>query len=138
MTNKKRGMGVYVACLFGFLYLPLLVMFIFSFNDARRNVVWRGFTLKWYKSLFSNTELMSAMLTSLELALAAAGIAAVLGMLASYAMVKHKPFRGRGAYDALLNVPLMMPEVALGVGILTSSCARATSSTSWPWPAPTR
>jgi spermidine/putrescine transport system permease protein len=119
VTKKKRGMGFYVLGLFGFLYLPLLVMFVFSFNDARRNVVWRGFTLKWYSALFRDAELMSAMLTSLELALAAAGIAAVLGMLASYAMVKHKPFRGRGAYDALLNVPLMMPEVALGVGILT-------------------
>lgn len=112
-------MGLYCAGVFGFLYLPLAVMFVFSFNDARRNVVWRGFTLKWYSALFQNTEMMDAMLTSVELALSAAAIAAVIGMLASYAMVKHKPFRGRSAYDALLSVPLMMPEVALGVGILT-------------------
>jgi spermidine/putrescine transport system permease protein len=112
-------MGLYCAGVFGFLYLPLAVMFVFSFNDARRNVVWRGFTLKWYSALFQNTEMMAAMLTSLQLALSAAAIAAVIGMLASYAMVKHKPFRGRSAYDALLSVPLMMPEVALGVGILT-------------------
>lgn len=114
-----RGMGLYCAGVFGFLYLPLAVMFVFSFNDARRNVVWRGFTLKWYSALFQNTEMMDAMLTSVQLALSAAAIAAVIGMLASYAMVKHKPFRGRSAYDALLSVPLMMPEVALGVGILT-------------------
>lgn len=117
--KKGRGMGLYCAGVFGFLYLPLAVMFVFSFNDARRNVVWRGFTLKWYSALFQNTEMMDAMLTSVELALSAAAIAAVIGMLASYAMVKHKPFRGRSAYDALLSVPLMMPEVALGVGILT-------------------
>ena len=94
-------------------------MFVFSFNDARRNVVWRGFTFKWYKALVQDVELMRAMWTSLELAAAAAAIAAFLGMLASYAMVRHQPFGGRSAYSALLNVPLMMPEVALGVGILS-------------------
>ena len=119
MSKRRGGMTAYVAGLFGFLYLPLAVMFVFSFNDARRNVVWRGFTLKWYAALIHDAELMNAMLTSFELAAAAAAIAAVIGMLASYAMVKHKPFRGRSAYDALLNVPLMMPEVALGVGLLS-------------------
>ncbi len=117
--RKKKFLPGYVAALYGFLYLPLLVMFVFSFNDARRNVVWRGFTLKWYKAMFQNEELMRAMLTSLELAAAAAAIAAVLGLLASYAMVKHRPFTGRRFYAALLNVPLMMPEVALGVGLLS-------------------
>ncbi len=117
--KRGRFLSSYCAALYAFLYLPLVVMFVFSFNDARRNVVWRGFTFKWYKVLFHDAELMSAMLTSLELAAAAAGIAAVLGMLASYALVRHKPFLGRGAYSALLNVPLMMPEVALGVGILS-------------------
>jgi len=118
-VRKKKFLPGYVAALYGFLYLPLLVMFVFSFNDARRNVVWRGFTLKWYKAMFQNEELMRAMLTSLELAAAAAAIAAVLGLLASYAMVRHKPFTGRRSYAALLNVPLMMPEVALGVGLLS-------------------
>ena len=117
----KRGRGFLAYCggLYAFLYLPLVVMFVFSFNDARRNVVWRGFTLKWYRALWSNEELMRATLTSLELAAAAAGIAAILGVLASYAMVRHKPFPGRSSYAALLNVPLMMPEVALGVGLLS-------------------
>ena len=116
---KRRGfLSLYCSALYAFLYLPLVVMFVFSFNDARRNVVWKGFTLKWYKVLFTDVELMKAMLTSLELAASAAAIASVLGLLAAYAMVRHKPFRGRGAYAALLNIPLMMPEVALGVGIL--------------------
>lgn len=117
---RPRGfLSAYCAALYGFLYLPLAVMFVFSFNDARRNVVWKGFTFKWYKVLFSDAELMKAMLTSLQLAASAAAIASVLGLLAAYAMVRHKPFKGRGLYGALLNVPLMMPEVALGVGILS-------------------
>lgn len=117
--RRGKWLSTYCAALYGFLYLPLVVMFVFSFNDARRNVVWKGFTFKWYQVLFSDTELMKAMLTSLELAAAAAAIASVLGLLAAYAMVRHKPFPGKSLYGALLNVPLMMPEVALGVGILS-------------------
>jgi spermidine/putrescine transport system permease protein len=118
-VRRGRWLSAYCAGLYAFLYLPLVVMFAFSFNDARRNVVWKGFTLKWYAAMFKNEELMRAMLTSLELAAAAALIAAALGLLAAYAMVRHRPFAGRGAYAALLNVPLMMPEVALGVGLLS-------------------
>ncbi len=117
--KKGKVLSAYIAALYGFLYLPLVVMFVFSFNDARRNVIWRGFTFKWYQTLFHDAELMKSMLASLELAAAAAFIASVLGLLASYAMVRHKPFQGRQGYAALLNVPLMMPEVALGVGLLS-------------------
>lgn len=117
--KKGRGMMFYCAGLYAFLYLPLLVMTAFSFNNAHRNVVWLGFTLKWYKALFKDADLMNAMATSLELAAAAAAIAAALGMLAAYALVRHKPFKGREGYAALLDAPLMMPEVALGVGLLS-------------------
>jgi spermidine/putrescine transport system permease protein len=117
--KKGRGLALYCAGLYAFLYVPLVVMTAFSFNDAHRNVVWRGFTFKWYATLFKDAELMRAMLTSLELAGAAALLAAVLGLLAAYAMVRHKPFKGRDAYAALLDAPLMMPEVALGVGLLS-------------------
>ena len=117
--RKGRGFAFYCACLYAFLYLPLLVMTAFSFNNAHRNVVWLGFTFKWYAALFKDAELMGAMLTSLELAAAAAAIAAALGLLAAYALVRHRPFKGREGYAALLDAPLMMPEVALGVGLLS-------------------
>ena len=111
-------MTLYCTALYTFLYLPLFVMTVFSFNSAHRNVVWRGFTVHWYAALFKDAELMAAMLTTLELAAAAAAIAAALGLLASYALARHRPFKGREAYAALLDAPLMMPEVALGVGLL--------------------
>ena len=113
-----KTLTAYSAGLYGFLYLPLAVMFVFSFNDSRRNAVWKGFTLKWYGALVKDAELMEAMATSLKLAATAAAVAAALGFLASYAMTRHRPFSGRRAYGALLNIPLMMPEVALGVGLL--------------------
>lgn len=119
--NKRRvsGLAVYLCALYGFLYLPLAVMFAFSFNDARRNVVWKGFTLKWYAALFHDAELLSALGTTLKLAVASAAIASILGLFASYAMARHPRFRGRRAYASLLNVPLMMPEIVMGVGLLS-------------------
>lgn len=117
--RKGKGLAAYCAALYAFLYVPLIVMVAFSFNDAHRNVVWRGFTLKWYAALFKDAELIGSMATSLELAAAAALIAAALGLLAAYALTRHKPFKGREGYAALLDAPLMMPEVALGVGLLS-------------------
>jgi spermidine/putrescine transport system permease protein len=117
--KKARGLWAYCTGLYIFLYLPLAVMVAFSFNDARRNVAWKGFTLKWYGSLFHNAELTSSLATTLELAVTASLIASIMGMLASYAMTRHAPFRGKGLYSALLNAPLMMPEIVMGVGLLS-------------------
>ena len=64
-ARKASGLAAYCLGLYGFLYLPLAVMFAFSFNDARRNVVWKGFTFKWYASLVHNTELLGALGTTL-------------------------------------------------------------------------
>jgi len=116
---KGRKLATYCGLIYAFLYLPLAVMFAFSFNDARRNVVWKGFTFKWYALLFHDAELLGALATTLKLALVAAFIASALGMLASYAMTRHPAFRGRGVYSGLLSVPLMMPEIVMGVGLLS-------------------
>ncbi|MCX5794008.1 MAG: ABC transporter permease [Elusimicrobia bacterium] len=116
---KGRGLQAYCAGLYAFLYLPLAVMVAFSFNEARRNVAWKGFTFQWYGNLFHDAELARAVATTLELAVVASLLAAVMGMLASYAMTRHAPFRGRGLYSALLNAPLMMPEIVMGVGLLS-------------------
>lgn len=117
--RKGWKLPLYCAGLYAFLYAPLAVMAVFSFNDARRNVAWRGFTLKWYRLLVHDAEMLAAMATSLQLAAAAAALAAVIGLLAAYALTRHRPFPGRGAYAALLDAPLMMPEIALGVGLLS-------------------
>jgi len=124
MTDRPKSgplswLPIYLAAFYGFLYLPLTVMFAFSFNNARRNVVWTGFTLKWYGLLFKDAELLGALGTSVRLGLLAALISTVLGLLSSYAMARHAPFRGRGAYTSLLSVPLMMPEIVMGVGLLS-------------------
>ena len=118
-ARAARVFHAYCAGVYLFLYLPMAVMFVFSFNDAHRNVVWKGFSTRWYGTLLSNPEWLAALATTLKLALSAASISAVLGLLSSYAMVRHGKFRGKAAYQGLLNVPMMMPEVVLGVGLLT-------------------
>jgi spermidine/putrescine transport system permease protein len=116
---NRRALGIYGVFFYLFLYFPLLIMLAFSFNNARRNVVWRGFTFKWYGRLFHDTELLWALATSLKLALAAAAVASLLGLLASYALARHRRFRGRGFYAGLFNLPLMIPEIVMGVGLLS-------------------
>lgn len=117
--KRPSWLGVWCLGVYAFLYLPMAVMFAFSFNDSRRNVIWRGFTTKWYGKLFSNTELVGALANSLELAAAATAITVTLALLASYVLVRHPSFRGRAIYRGLMNTPMMMPEVVLGVGLLT-------------------
>lgn len=117
--KRPKALLAYVSGLYAFLYLPLAVMFAFSFNNARRNVVWKGFTLKWYGNLFQDAELLRALMTTLELAVCAAVVSSILGLFASYAMARHKSFRGRSGYASLLSVPLMMPEIVMGVALLS-------------------
>ncbi|MBI4057453.1 MAG: ABC transporter permease [Elusimicrobia bacterium] len=117
--KAKRFLSLYAFLVYAFIYFPLMVVVLFSFNDARRNVVWKGFTLKWYGSLVANTELISALWVSLKLGVISSVLAVLLGTLASYALVRHPSFRGKRAYQSFLNIPLMLPEIVLGVGLLS-------------------
>lgn len=119
MMKAKNVLAGYSFLLYAFLYIPLAVMVIFSVNDATRNVAWKGFTLKWYIALLQNQEILLALLNSLKLALVSSALAAAMGLFASYALVCHPKVRGQAAYDTAFAVPLMIPEVVFGVGILT-------------------
>lgn len=117
--KAKKVLSAYTFLLFAFLYIPLAVMVVFSVNDAQRNVVWKGFTLRWYVSLFHNDEILLALFNSLKLALTASVISSALGLLAAYVLVCHPKLKQQAAYDSAFAVPLMIPEVVFGVGILT-------------------
>lgn len=117
--KAARAFQGYSFLLYAFLYLPLAVMVVFSVNDATRNVVWKGFTLRWYISLLHNQEILKALFNSLKLALVSSALAAGLGMLASYVLVCHPRVKGQAVYDTGFAIPLMIPEVVFGVGILT-------------------
>jgi spermidine/putrescine transport system permease protein len=101
-----------------FLYAPILVIAAYSFNNIRSITVWGGFTLDWYGRVFRNEEIQQATLNSLTVALVAASVATVAATAAALAMVRAQPFRGRAAAYAVINLPLMVPEIISAVATL--------------------
>jgi putrescine transport system permease protein len=115
--NRWFGRGWLLAG-FAFLYLPILALVIYSFNDSPIPNVWRGFTLKWYAGLADDREILSGLWLSLRIAFFTACGAVVLGTLAAVALVKHRRFRGRTVFSGMVTAPLVMPEVVVGLSLL--------------------
>jgi putrescine transport system permease protein len=115
--NRWFGRGWLLAG-FAFLYLPILALVIYSFNDSPIPNVWRGFTLKWYAGLAADGEILSGLWLSLRIAFFTACGAVVLGTLAAVALVKHRRFRGRTVFSGMVTAPLVMPEVVVGLSLL--------------------
>jgi putrescine transport system permease protein len=103
---------------FSFLYLPIVLLIIFSFNESRLVTVWAGFSTKWYVSLLSNKGLLDAAWVTLRVGLIAATVATVLGTLAAIALTRYTRFRGRVLFTGMVYAPLVMPEVITGLSLL--------------------
>jgi putrescine transport system permease protein len=103
---------------FVFLYLPIVALVLYSFNDSPVPNVWRGFTLKWYGALGSDHEMLAGLWLSLKIAFFTACSSVVLGTLAAVAMVKYRRFTGRTMFAGMVNAPLVMPEVIIGLSLL--------------------
>lgn len=120
--NKQKTMNVlkniYIALVFLFLFIPIIFVFIFSFNTSRMNIVWEGFTLKWYGSFFQNRSLMSALENTLIIAVVSTVVSTIIGTLGAVGLHKYK-FRGKGIIDKLLYIPIVIPEIVLGIALLS-------------------
>jgi spermidine/putrescine transport system permease protein len=115
---SRRGLQLFYGLLVLFLYAPIAVLAIFSFNDNRLvTFPLAGFTTRWYRLLFENGELLSALRVSLVVAAISSALAVALGVLASYATVRRR-FRGKGAVNGLLLSPLVIPYVVFGIALL--------------------
>ncbi|WP_096358612.1 ABC transporter permease [Variibacter gotjawalensis] len=101
-----------------FLYLPIAILIIYSFNASRLVSVWGGWSLRWYAALFNDSPLVEAAWLSLRIAFVSASIATVLGTLAAIALVRSGYFRGRTGFAALIYAPIVMPEVITGLALL--------------------
>jgi putrescine transport system permease protein len=101
-----------------FLYLPIVLVVIFSFNASRLVTVWGGFSTHWYASLLENDALLDAAWVTLRVALLSATIATVLGTLAAVALVRYGSFRGRTLFSGMIYAPLVMPDVITGLSLL--------------------
>lgn len=121
MKSKSwfRRLALFVG--FAFLYVPILSMIVYSFNNSRLVTVWDAEdspTLKWYRLLFSNEQILSAALLSLRVAAVTATGAVVLGTLAGLVLARFGPFKGRTLLSAMTTAPLVMPEVITGLSLL--------------------
>ncbi|HHZ55936.1 ABC transporter permease subunit [Xanthomonas vasicola] len=115
--GRLLGGGV-LALGFGFLYLPILLLMVYSFNASRLATVWGGFSTKWYGELLRDRQLLDAAWVSLEVAFWTACASTVLGTMAAMAMVRMRRFPGKTLFGALITAPLVMPEVIIGLSIL--------------------
>jgi len=115
--NLWFGRG-WLAAGYFFLFLPIVALVVYSFNDSPLPNVWRGFTLKWYGAVVADGELVSGFVLSLKIAFLTACGSVVLGTLAAFVLVKYRRFWGRTVFSGMVNAPLVMPEVVVGLSLL--------------------
>ncbi|MFG0382590.1 ABC transporter permease subunit [Pseudomonas sp. zbq_18] len=114
-----------------FIYLPMLIMVIYSFNASKLVTVWGGWSVKWYVGLLDNSQLMGSVMRSLEIALYTAIAAVALGTLAAFVLTRVTRFKGRTLFGGLVTAPLVMPEVITGLSLLLLFVAMA-QLIGWP------
>ncbi|MHC8405222.1 ABC transporter permease subunit [Pseudomonas sp. TMB3-21] len=114
-----------------FIYLPMLILVIYSFNASKLVTVWGGWSIKWYVGLMDNSQLMGSVLRSLEIACYTAVAAVALGTLAAFVLTRISHFKGRTLFGGLVTAPLVMPEVITGLSLLLLFVAMA-QMIGWP------
>ncbi|GFP74785.1 extracellular solute-binding protein [Clostridium fungisolvens] len=118
--KKKKGNILkisYAFLMYMFLYVPIMVLIAFSFNSSKLNVVWTGFTFKWYQSLIHNAGILEAVKNSFIIAIVSTIISVVIGTLASVGLYRYE-FRGKKVLDTILYIPLVIPEIVMGISLL--------------------
>jgi spermidine/putrescine transport system permease protein len=122
MIKRKTKKGkiitpVVLGLVYIFLYMPILIVILFSFNTSQMNIVFQGFTLSWYAKMFQNSDLMSALLNTVIVAVSCVVLSVIIGTLAAIGMFRYK-FKGRGLIDNLMYVPIVIPEIVMGISLL--------------------
>lgn len=130
--TRKTWMRLWVLGVMAFLYAPLLVLMAFSFNDSKRNVVWKGFTFKYYVKALANDSLVEALVNSLTIALLATVISVVLGAMAGLMLWRFR-FPLKGTVEGVMALPIIVPEICMGVAMLIFF-AKIQWPTGLPWP----
>ena len=116
-----------------FLYAPLIALMVFSFNDSRRNIVWQGFTLKYYEKALNNASLIEAFFNSLTIAAVSTFLSLILGAMAALALWRFR-FPGKAGFDGALALPIVAPEICLGVAMLVFFAKVLPWPQDLPWP----
>jgi len=114
---KKIGNYIYPIFVYLFLYIPICIVIIFSFNDASRSLIWRGFTLHWYTELFHDTSMLLVAAHSLVIAILSASIATIIGTITAVSLFRYR-FFGKEILHGLLFVMIVTPEIVMGISLL--------------------
>lgn len=130
--TKRLWMRLWVGGVMFFLYAPLIALIAFSFNDSKRNIVWKGFTFKYYGKVFHNESLMIALGNSLTIAFLATLFSLVLGALTAVMLWRFR-FPGKAGVEGAMALPIVVPEICLGVAMLVFF-AKIDWPTDLPWP----
>jgi spermidine/putrescine transport system permease protein len=119
MSEKKSSFWLrfYAFLVYAYIYLPILILIIFSFNSQKLNIRWEGFTLEWYRALFNDAEVLEATRNSLVVALVSTMVATVIGTLAALALQRYR-FPGYTVAESTLYIPVIIPEVVMGIALL--------------------
>lgn len=117
MKKLRAWPTVFITLVLIFTYIPVLMVVLYSFNDAKTTGAWAGFTLDWYRKLFANQGIADALGNSLVLAAWSVGLSAVVGTLGALGMARTH-FRGQGVLELMATLPMMMPEIILGMAYL--------------------
>ena len=117
ISEKTLG-RLWLGMMYLFLYIPLIFLVVFSFNSTRQDGVFTGFSLRWYAALMDDSRLVEGFFLSLKVALLTGTLSVVLGCFAAFVLVRYLRFSGRTLFYGLVNAPLVMPEVIIGLALL--------------------
>ena len=114
---KRALRNIYLTSVYLFLYVPILILIIYSFNDSKYSTNWQGFTLKWYTQLFTDSPLKEALVNSIIIALSSSVIATILGTLGALAFYRYR-FIGRKVLYTFIYIVMMSPDIVMGISLL--------------------
>ena len=131
--HRRWWLRIFVAIVFALIYLPIITLVVFSFNDSKRNVVWRGFSTKYYEKAWNNDSLFEAFTNSLTIAFTSTLISTILGVMVAVMLWRFR-FPLKPVYEGVMALPIVVPEICMGVAMLTFFSTVTGFPTDWVWP----
>jgi spermidine/putrescine transport system permease protein len=129
--SRKLWLRLWLAATFLFLYAPIVILILFSFNDSRRNIVWRGFTLDYYEKAWGNASLIEAFANSLVIGLISTALSTVIGGLLALALWRFR-FPGKPVLEGAIALPIVIPEICMGVALMAFFVRTGWPTLDWP------
>ena len=131
--NQRLWLRLFVFFTFVLIYMPIVTLIIFSFNDSKRNIVWRGFTTKYYVKAWNNDSLFEAFVNSLTIAAFSTLLSIIIGVMVAVMLWRFR-FPFKSAYEGMVALPIVVPEICMGVAMLAFFSRVTGFPTDWIWP----